>query len=260
MAASQSPSFRKGIKLWATTHKAHYLDDTSDTGVHQHLIILRTYFDQMLFVDNKSVVYVNDNEYNVSIGVFLNCGLSGSKLFMLPKPLHFRAQENGEFVQVSKPDAKRYEGVYGYMEDEPLSDLHHLNGAIVLESTEKELQTFLLVLKNCEIRLNPNIAGMYGVPVVSTQTYSVGKHSLGEEVPIDTIHHTIEKGSKVKPTSFHNLPPTSFDLTEEEGPLQNDFSTYFNDPAGAGFAINGLTYYYCALYIFFVSSILYGTL
>ena len=64
--------------------------------------------------------------------------------------------------------------------------------------------------------------------MVSTQTYSVGKHSLGEEVPIDTIHHTIEKGSKVKPTSFHNLPPTSFDLTEEEGPFQNDFSTYFN--------------------------------
>ena len=118
------------------------LDDTSDTGVHQHLIILRTYFDQMLFVDNTSIVYVNDNEYNVSIGVFLNCGLSGGKLFMLPKPLHLRAQENGEFVQVSKPDAKRYEGVYGYMESEPLSDLHHLNGAIVLESTEKELQTF----------------------------------------------------------------------------------------------------------------------
>ena len=58
-----------------------------------------------------------------------------------------RAQESGKFVQISKPDAKRYEGVYGYMESEPLSDLHHLNGTVVLESTEKELQTFLQVLK-----------------------------------------------------------------------------------------------------------------
>ena len=114
------------------------------------------------------------------------------------------------------------------MEDEPLSDLHHLNGAIVLESTEKELQTFLLVLKNCEIRLNPSIAGMHGVPVVSTHTYSVGKYSQGGEVLIDTIHHTIKRSNKVKPTLFHSLPSTSFDLTEEEGPLQNDFSTIIN--------------------------------